>query len=58
MYLIYKSTSKAFVSELEEYYIAKYKETHPEKIKNKRVKAPGKEMYTYEGFYFLYLVAD
>lgn len=58
MYLLYKSTSSIFVSELEEHYISKYKESHPDSIKNLRVKAPGKRMYTYDGYYFLYLVAD
>ncbi|WP_157607904.1 hypothetical protein [Seonamhaeicola sp. S2-3] len=56
MYLLYKSTSKDFVSYLEEYYIAKYLVSQPVLIQNKRVKAPGKKMYSYDGFYYLYLV--
>jgi len=56
MYLLYRSTSKRYVSLLEEYYIAKYMESHPEKNQNKRIKAPGKSMYSYDGYYYLYLV--
>jgi hypothetical protein len=56
MYLLYKSTSKDFVSELEEYFIAKYMRSHPEQVDNKKVKAPGKKMYSYDGYYYLYAV--
>lgn len=56
MYVLYKSKSANNVSLLEEYYIEKYMRSHPEKNKNKRVKAPGKRMYTYDGFYYLYMV--
>lgn len=58
MYLIYKSSSSVFVSELEEHYIAKFKLSHNDIIKNIRVKAPGKKMFSYNGYYYLYLVAD
>lgn len=56
MYLLYKSKSANFVSQLEEYYIEKYMNSHPEKNQNKRVKAPGKQMYSYDGYYYLYMV--
>jgi hypothetical protein len=58
MYLIYKSSSNIFVSELEEHYIEKFQLSHPDSIKNIRVKAPGKKMFSYDGHYYLYLVAD
>lgn len=56
MYLIYKSTSPDNISKLEEHYIEKYMKSHPENNQNKRVKSPGKKMYSYDGFYYLYLV--
>lgn len=56
MYLIYKSTSKDIVSKLEEYYIEKYINSHPEKNVNRRINAPGKTMYSYDGYYYLYIV--
>ncbi len=57
MYLLYKSTSKKNVSLLEEHYIAKFMKSHPELNQNKRINAPGKEMYSYDGYYYLYLVS-
>lgn len=56
MYLLYKSTSKIFVTTLEEFYIAKYMKSHPQENQNKRIVSPGKEMYSYDGYYYLYLV--
>lgn len=56
MYLLYKSKSPKFVSEIEEHYIEKYMLSHPNLIQNKRIKAPGKRMVSYNGFYYLYIV--
>lgn len=56
MYLIFKSKSDSIVSELEENYIAKFIED--EKNDNKRVKSPGKGMYSYDGYYYLYIVTN
>lgn len=56
MHLLYKSTSRDYVSELEEYYIEKCIDDEDNKNQNKRIKAPGKKMYSYDGYYYLYLV--
>ncbi|GFZ79856.1 hypothetical protein GCM10011531_07240 [Aquaticitalea lipolytica] len=56
MYLLYKSKSSSYVSELEEHYIEKYMKSHPKANQNKRVRAPGKKMYSYDGYYYLYIV--
>lgn len=58
MFLIYKSTSKKNISLLEEHYIEKLMLLYPDKTRNKRVIAYGKEMFTYEGYYYLYIVTD
>ncbi len=58
MYLLYRSTSMQAVSELEEYYIQKFMKCDSEFCHNKKVKAPGKMMQTYDGYYNLYIVVD
>jgi hypothetical protein len=52
MYLLYKSRSRANVSKLEEHYIEKYMNSHPESNQNRRVNAPGKKMSSYDGYYY------
>ncbi|MGI4742933.1 MAG: hypothetical protein ACRYG7_47895 [Janthinobacterium lividum] len=56
MHLLYRSTSKDYVSRLEEHYIEKYINDEENKNQNKSIKAPGKTMYSYDGYYYLYLV--
>jgi len=56
MYMIYKSSSKDNVSKLEEHYIEKYMNSHPNKNQNRRIYSPGKTMYSYDGYYYLYIV--
>jgi hypothetical protein len=58
MYLLYRSTSSDFVSKMEELYIEKYIKLEPNLIQNKRVKAPGKKMFSYDGYYYLYIVCE
>ena len=58
MYLIYRSSSTAFVSELEELYIAKFLASHPEQVLNRRIKSPGKKMVSFDGYYYLYVVVN
>jgi hypothetical protein len=56
MYLLYKSKSRKSVSAIEEHYIAKYMDMHPDYSENRRVNSPGKKMQSYNGYYYLYVV--
>jgi hypothetical protein len=58
MYIIYKSSSNDYVSQLEEDYIDKYLLSHSEQIKNLQVKAQEKKMFSYGGYYYLYVVTN
>ena len=55
MYLLYRSTSKDNISSIEVDYIKKYRKTHPDKIDNITTHKVG-NMYSYNGYYFLYIV--
>jgi hypothetical protein len=56
MYLIYRSTSKSFVSQIEEYYIKKF--INDDRNQNKVIKAPGRNMSLYTDYYHVYLVTN
>jgi hypothetical protein len=58
MYLIYKSKSDKNISSLEEHYIEKYINDENKNNKNLRIKSPGKKMYSYDNYYYLYIVTD
>lgn len=55
IYLLFKTTSKENVSLIEEHYIKKYMKSHPSKIDNITFKRAGK-LYSYDGFYYTYIV--
>jgi len=55
MYLLYRSKSKDFVSQLESHYIRKFSKTHPAQIENIQLHSGG-GMSTYDGYYYLYAV--
>lgn len=56
MHLLFRSKSETVITQLEELYISKYMASHPEQIANRRAVAPGKRMYSYNGYYYLYAV--
>jgi len=55
MKLIYRSENPINVSKLEKHYILKYTSSHRAKIDNIQKHSGGK-MYSYDGYYFLYVV--
>ena len=57
MHLIFRSSSKQVIDELEVEYITKYLKKEPNRCMNKSTAKLG-NMFTYDGYYWLYIVTD